>query len=616
MFTSLGRFVYDRHGLILAATAVAFAVFAVLAPGVFERVKQGGFASPSSEASRAEAALAAALDEQTGDLVLLYDAGDRTISGADIDILREVDRIEGAAARSPAVASIISGRQRSELSSDDPRDRHTAATLIAFNGSDDEKRAAYRELEPELRSDVFTVMHGGSIPAALELTAAIESDLRRASFISLPATFVLLLVIFAGVVAAALPVVVGVLAIVGAFAVTRLLTEVMDISVFALPTLEMLGLGLAIDYALFMVNRYREEMGRTGDDARESVARTVGTAGRAIVVSGGTTAISLGSLLFFDSMFFRSMAIGMVAAVLVALVSATLVMPALIALMGHHLGRVRRARVLWPPQRAASWAGGELLRLSSAEFHRFPRTRHELDDRGMWFRLAQLGRRWPLPVVAVVLVVLTIAALPFMRINLNVPDERALPQRFESRQVSELFDAEFPDADTTPAQVALTFSEGDAIFHYDEIAAYEERIGAVDGVLSTLSLTEIGLQLVEEFRSGSGDPVVVAFVEDSIGKLAGGPTALVRVNLAHDAQSAEAQQTVRALRAIAPPASAATLVGGRTAHLLDAKQLLRSTIPPAALYIAVVTFVLLVVQFGSVALPLKAMFLNVASIVA
>lgn len=177
-------------------------------------------------------------------------------------------------------------------------------------GSEVERRDAFELLEPALRSETFDVRAGGSVPAGIELSSAVANDLRRAELIWFPVTFVLLLLVSGGLVAASRPLAAGAVGIPVSLAALTLLGRVMDVSIFAPSIVTMLGLGVTIDYSLFTVSRYREEVAANGDDVRAAVVRTVETAGRAVAFSGLTTALSLASLLLFRETFFRSLALG------------------------------------------------------------------------------------------------------------------------------------------------------------------------------------------------------------------------------------------------------------------------------------------------------------------
>src|SRR5207248_518582 len=192
------------------------------------------------------------------------------------------------------------------------------------------------------------------------------ADVQRAEELSMPVLLVLLLVIFGSLVAAAWPLVIGAVAILGAFVVTRLLTSVTEVSVFAVNIITLIGLGLSIDYSLFVVSRFREEL-RAGHDKRAAVVRTMTTAGRTVAVSGLTVTLALASLLLFPQPFLKSMAYGGMAAVAVAMLAALTVLPAGLAVLGH---RINALRIPLFRRRAADADRGAWARLAHSVMRR------------------------------------------------------------------------------------------------------------------------------------------------------------------------------------------------------------------------------------------------------
>jgi len=356
-----------------------------------------------------------------------------------------------------------------------------------------------------------------------------------------------------------MPLVVGGLAILGAFTALRLITLVTDVSVFAINIVTMLGLGLAIDYALFIVSRFREELaaqpaGRQG--VEDALVRTVATAGRTVAFSGVTVAISLAGLLLFPQMFLRSMAFGGIAAVLVAMAAALTVLPALLAVLGP---RINAGSVPWlrrRPDRATDGSGGA------------------------WYRVAHSVMRRPLAYMAVIVVGLLALGLPFRNVTFGGIDARALPAGTQSRQVSQTLDRDFTRNATTAIEVVV--SGADAA----DLRGYTERLRALPGAT--------GAQVTQTAAD----------------------TSRIAVRYDADPISSRARQLVADVRAVDPPVGSRVLVGGDTAELVDLLGSLGRTLPWMAAFVGLVTFVLLFLAFGSVLLPLKAIVMNLLSLTA
>jgi uncharacterized membrane protein YdfJ with MMPL/SSD domain len=609
-FARLGALVSAHHRAILVASTVLALVGLAIASGTTDALHQGGFDDPGSEAGRAEQVLAEQLSRPSvPDLLVLIDTGGPPIT----DVQPYVDHYQFTAklGAAPAVDQVFSfltfGDER--FLSDDGTGAFMFASLA---GSDSERREGYTsDVAPLLVSDAFEVQTGGTVPAAVELTDEIESDLQRAELLTLPITLVLLLVVFGGVAAAVLPLVAGVLGIIGALAALRLIAGVTDISVFALTIVTMLGLSLAIDYSLFIVNRYREEMGANGDDVPRAVRDTVGSAGRSVAFSGATTALSLASMLFFRETFFRSLAIGGVAAVLIAALVAIVVLPALITLLGLEARREQsegwRRRVRWPLRRAA------------LSFDRFDRRPAQLAPRGFWYRVASIAQRQPVLVATACVVVLVALSLPFLRATLRLPDERQLPPGFESRETIESLDERFSQLDSTPVQVVLSFDEPRALDRYTDIVAYGERLEAVPGVEHVESIGDVPEDRANGIERGSfgiegSELLNVTDLRASLARLISGNVTVVSASLTADPQSPEARSVLDAIREVPLPVGASALYGGETARLDDSIATLKSKAPLVAGYILVVIFVALFLQFRSLLIPLKAVLMNLATV--
>lgn len=338
---------------------------------MFGSLTGAGFDDPASDSARAAQRAAAELGRDDADVVVLYRSPDRTV---DDPAFRQA--VTGTLAALPAD---VVGRTTTFYSTGSPAlvsaDRHATYAVLVLRGDDEEQRTeGLKSIEGALAAPGLETGIGGQVTVGRDIEERIGEDIARAEMLSMPVLLVLLVVIFGSVVAAGLPLAVGVLAILGAFTALRLFTPVTDVSVFAVNVITILGLGLAIDYGLFVVGRFREEL-RRGLSTEEAVVRTMATAGRTVAVSGLTVAIALAGLLIFPQVFLRSMGFGGMAAVLVAMVAALTVLPALLAVLGPRVDALpirrrrspeRPARACGPGSRTASCAARSCTRSPSS----------------------------------------------------------------------------------------------------------------------------------------------------------------------------------------------------------------------------------------------------------
>jgi RND superfamily putative drug exporter len=533
---------------------------------VFGSLISSGFEDPHSESAKALTQVENTVGRDAADVVVLYRDGGRTV---DDPAFRAAVQEHLAGLPSSLVAdtttywSAGTGPQAGALVSTDHT--RTYAVLHLVGDDDDALMDAYEKLEPRLRQAPagLDVQLGGDEAVAHDITTQVSEDIGRAEQLSLPIVLVLLVVVFGGLTAASLPLAIGGLAILGSFTMLRLLTLATDVSVFSINIVTMLGLGLAIDYGLFVVSRFREEL-HGGATTEQALARTMATAGRTVAFSGLTVAIALASLLLFPQVFLRSMGFGGMAAVLVAMVGALTVLPALLAVLGHRVDSLR-VRL---PRRTSSRAGAAAT------------TGH-----GAWYRLARSVMRRPLVYVAVIVPLLLLAGTPFLRVEFGGVDHRALPAGAESRVVAETLQTDFPGGGTTTIDPVVTFRDG-AIDTADQAALqrYVGRLGELPGVTEARVTAEQG------------------------------GTALLSVRHSYQGISAEARSLVGQIRDVPAPAGSEVLVGGRAAELRDLLHSLGSTLPWMGLFVLGVTLVLLFLAFGSVVLPIKAVVMNVLSL--
>ena len=553
MFEAWGRAVSRRRRLTLVITFLFVAFAGAWGTGVFGKLSSGdNFTPPSSPSQREATAAEQVFGRNDADVVVLYRSATMTVT--DPAYRQAVTTALSALPRADVarVSTYWSTGSPSLVSTD----RHSTYAVLQLTGADDAARhqtygAIKNALPPaSLAADGVTARVGGNVATEVAINNEVTADIAKAEGFSMPVLLILLTVIFGSLAAASLPLAIAGVGILGSFTVLRLLTIATTVSIYSLNITTILGVGLGIDYGLFMVTRFREELHRQ-PTVEQAVARTVATAGRTVAVSGVTVALALTSLMLFPVDFLRSMGYGGVATVAVDVAAALTVLPALLAVLGHRVNALRiRRSVQRPPRDETS---------------------------GAWYRLARSVMRRPLVYVAVITIALLALAAPFLRISWGGTDARTLPAASTVRQVTEALDSQFPVNSTDPIEVLITGAD-------PALAPYLQHIDAIPGVT--------GAQV-----TGAKDDAI-----------------RVDVGYTPAPVSSAARHIVTQIRALAPPAGATVLVGGTTAGLVDELASLGSTLPWMALLVCLSTFVLLFLAFGSVVLPLKAIVMNVLSL--
>ncbi len=562
MFEALGRVTYRRRRWVVAV-AVGFLVFAgVWGTQVFGALQGGGFEDPDAESSRAAEVAVRELGREGTDVVVLYSSDELTV-----DDPAFADAVTGTLTALPddlvdRVTTFYDTGAEAFVS----EDRSSTFAVLTLAGDGDARADALDAIAADLDAPGLTTQVGGPLAIDRDINERVSSDIARAETISMPILLVLLVVIFGSVAAASLPLAIGVTAILGAFTALRALTYATEVSIFAVNLVTILGLGLAIDYGLFMVSRFREEI-RRRSSVEDAVAATMATAGRTVAVSGVTVAVSLAGLLIFPQVFLRSMGFGGVAAVLIAMGAALTLLPALLGMLGPKVDAL------------------SVRPLFRRLFRRPPPAAATSDAQGAWYRIAQAVMRRPIVITVATVAVLLALAAPFLRAQFGGIDERVLPAGTESRVVTETIDAAFPsDVDTPITAVVSLPDAADSPAGGQALQAYVTDVAALPGV--------DGVEVTG--ASGNTARVAVAYEGDPIG--------------------GEAQDLVADVRAVPAPDGGEVLVGGQTATLVDLLDSLGDLLPWMALMVVAATFVLLFLAFGSVVLPVKALVMNVLSL--
>ncbi|HEY3906627.1 MAG TPA: MMPL family transporter [Streptosporangiaceae bacterium] len=568
MFETWGRTAYRRRWLVLAIAAIGIAVFAAWGTGVFGALqKAGGFNAPGSQSQQEQALAAKTFGRDSGDVVVLYSS--KQLRVGDPAFKSAVTRTLAAL---PAGKVISTATYWPSHSTDfvNKAGNETYAVIELAGHSDAARITNYDAISGKLSAPGLTTRIGGFTPTEEAINHEVTSDIGRAEGLSMPILLILLLFIFGGLVAASLPLAVGGIAILGSFTALRLITLVTPVAIYSVNITTILGLGLAIDYGLFIVGRFREELRKSGPDSTQAaLARTMATAGRTVAVSGVTVSVALASLMLFPETFLRSMGYGGVATVVVDMLAALTVLPALLAVLGPRVNALRVRGAL-----RVRAAGSQAPRSLTDE------------STGGWYRLARSVMRRPVAYAATIVVVLLALGAPFLHVVWGGTDARVLPAAAQARVVTEALNRDFAGNPTAPIESLVSFTGpiAGSPARGAELTSYANDLARVPGV--------IGAQ--------------VAGVRDNI----------ARVDLRYNADpmSVAARTIVTQARAVAPPAGAHAVIGGQTAQLADELSSLSSTLPWMALVMAAATFVLLFLAFGSVVLPLKAIVMNVLSL--
>ncbi|MGK5631381.1 MMPL family transporter [Streptomyces sp. URMC 123] len=570
---------------VIAAWLLLCALCALPAATVFDRLSSGGFTVAGAESDRAADVAGERFGRDTPDAILLF----RSEKPAELHGRALVTAVENAwrpladrtaqPDRTPRPepgardgpdgrdGPDTAGRARLTLS----EDGQAVLLSVLLRGDDDEsKRRTFARLRADLRPPAnVSVIHGGSIPFLEEASARSRADLVRAEMIAAPVLLVLLILVFGSVVAAVLPLCIGGIAVLVALAVLRVASSVTEISVFAVNTVTMVGFGLAVDYGLLIITRFREER-RLRGATDEALTATLRTAGHTVAFSAGLVAVALAALAFFPLAFMRSLAIGGVAVVVAAAGAALTALPALLGLLGRRLDKGRSPLLGDRSGRHRAAAGG----------HR----RHAVGRSGFWYGLALLVARRPALWLAACTAVLVAAALPVTHVAFAGISERTLPESSETRRVLQAVHRDFPAEERARIEAVVRREDG-------PIAAPEGRRALREWLAAA------------ERSPRVGEVEVVATEGDA---------ALVAVRPADTAPAVE-QTAVRQLRETRAPPGLTVLVGGDAAFDVDMLAALRSHVLPVALAIALVTFVVLVLMFRSLLLPAKAVLTSLLS---
>jgi uncharacterized membrane protein YdfJ with MMPL/SSD domain len=531
----------ERHGRTVVIVAVVLAIAAgAYGAGVADRLDPYGADDPATESVKATERLQDAGYRETGVVVLVNHVDVRSAAGRErIDALTKRISADKDVA---AVASVYTTGSRDFVS----RDGTSTYLAVRLSPTDDREIQDAGERISTALAQQPGVLVGGAAVAQQQANHQVEEDLRRAELYAFPILFLLSLLFFRGLVAAALPLVVGGLTIVSTMVTLSVASELGSISIFALNLVIGLGLGLAIDYSLFIVSRYREEMAKTGPGL-DAMRRTMATAGRTVLFSAITVAGAIASLLVFPQRFLYSMGVGGALVALIAAAVALIVLPAILAVLGARVNALSPA---------------------------FLRGRAERDARpaeeGFWYRLSRLVMRIPGRIAIASAALLIALGIPFFSMQSTTVDAQVLPQSASANRVDDALRADFPPFRDSPIQLSVTGGSREA----ESLARDAARLPGVAQVRPPVRL--------------QGDDYVVEVVSSN------------------PPLSGASEDLVASLRRVEGHAQTT----GVTAGFVDLKESLADHLPLMLAIVVAVTLVVLFLFTGSVVLPIKQILMN------
>ncbi len=587
MLGALGGFAIRRRALILGLAGAWFAIAVGLLGSGLGRLSTGSI--QGLEAGRA----GRLVDEVTGrdpDTTFLAIFSSPAADPSGPEFREAVERALAPLTRDDRVGAVVTPWNASSLVADGMVDRpgHTAFALISVRVDFSQAARAYPHLRSEIHSDSLSIACTGRLAFMHDLDDILEHDLLRAEALSLPLCVLLLTAVFGTVVAALLPVCVGGLAVISGLAVVVVLSRFVDLAQYTLNVCSLVGLGVAIDYSLFIVSRYREELS-AGLGYPEALQRALGTAGRVVLFSGFAVTIGLSGLLFYSRSYLMAMGLGGAIVVGFAVIFALTFLPALLAVLGPriHAGRVPIA--IFRP------------------------------NASIWHRTARWVMRRPIAVLVPTLGCMLLMGVPFLRLRMAASDVRVLPLDSEARAGFELLRRHFPDASSNHITVAVEFPSAPAldVERIEALYDFTARARDLPNVIRAQGIVDPSRFLPREAWPGlllSPPPEFAATVEQAKRLSVGDHTVLVDVTSDAAPESREARAIVRALRQDRRVADGTALVTGQTAADVDATEYIVERAPRIIAMVVGVTYVVLFFLLGSVLLPIKAVAVNLLSI--
>ena len=551
MFGALASLAQHRAKRTVIVAAVFFVVAGVLGGSVAKRLDPYGADDPSTQSVIADNKLEDAGFRDASVIVLIQGASPTDPAGQ-----AKIGSVEQQVKSDSDVAGVI-GYAETHNPDFLSKDRRSTYLAVSLKPTDDKDlQDAGKRIKSELSGDPGVTV-GGYAVATEQVNKQVEHDLRVAEILVFPLLFLLTFLFFRSGVAAMLPLLIGGLAIVGTFLLLRIASEVGSVSIFALNLTTGLGLGLAIDYSLFVVSRYREEIAKSGA-GMQAMRTTMATAGRTVFFSSITVAAAMASLLVFPQRFLYSMGLGGTMVALLAATIALTVLPAVLALLGTRVNALSPAFLQRRAEREARPA-----------------------QEGFWYRLAQFVRRRPIPIATITVALLIVVGIPFWSLKFTSVDAQVLPESASARQVDDVLRADFPPFRDSPIRLLVENGSPAAV------GAVQRQLTALHGIVAVNPPRQLP----------NGDYVIEAISDSPY-------------------IDTSSRDLVRQIRALPDPAGTTVLVTGAAAHFVDFQHSLATHAPIALAIIVVSTLIVLFLMTGSVILPVKQLLMNILNLTA
>lgn len=561
---------------------VALGVFGV---PVAKSLSPSGFSDPGSESAHAAALLTEKFDQGDVQMLIVVSSPD----GIDAQKVRDVGTgIVADLNDNPHVADVSSPWTTPPAAAADlvSRDRTAGLIVAGIKGTEAQQQTWAKEISEQVtRTDDkddagIVVKTGGTAMVNVQITEQSQRDLLVMESLAIPLSFLVLVWVFGGLLAAALPVAIGGMAIIGALAVLRLVTFATDVSIFALNLATAMGLALAIDYTLLILSRYRDELA-AGADRPEAIKRTMTTAGRTVIFSATTVALSMSAMVLFPMHFLKSFAYAGVATVAFAAAAAVIVTPAALVLLGDRLDSL------------------DVRRLARRILRR-PEPQPVPVEQRFWYRCATSVMRRALPLGVVVVALLLVLGVPFLGVKWGFPDDRVLPQSASAHQVGDQLRTEFADNTDTNVTIVIPDSQG---LSPGDLTTYAMELSRVPDVPAVSAPTGTFVD-----GAKAGPPSAPTGEKD-------GSTFLTVTSSAPLFSDASETQLDR-LHAVEGPGGRDVQMTGTAQINRDSVDAITTKLPLVLGLIAVIMFALLFLLTGSVVVPLKALVLNMLSLTA
>nr|HRD13319.1 MMPL family transporter [Mycobacterium sp.] len=591
MFAWWGRTVY-RYRFIVIAVMVALCLGGgIYGASLGKHVTQSGFYDEGSQSVHASLLADAAYGRDTsGHIIAIYTAPDGKTVDDPAFQKKILDNLAAAEKDHPdrILRSIGYFKSPELLSNMADADKKHAFMSIQLKGNDDDTILNnFKDVKNDFFIEGVNVKLAGLQPLAAELTGTIGEDQQRAEVAAIPLVAVLLFFVFGGVVAASLPAIIGGLSIMGALGIMRLIAEFAPVHFFAQPVVTLIGLGIAIDYGLFIVSRFREEIAE-GYDTETAVRRTVMTAGRTVIFSAVIIVASSLPLLLFPQGFLKSITYAIIASVMLSAILSITVLAATLGILGPNVDALGVRTLLRVPF-LRDWKVSRTIIDWLAEKTQKTKTRQEVEN-GFWGKLVNRVMKRPILFAAPIIVFMIVLIIPLGKLALGGISEKYLPPDNSVRQAQEEFDKIFPGFRTEPLTLVMK-NEGGQPVTDQQVAEVRNRAMAVSGFTDPDNNPDAMWKERPYLDGASKDPSVRVI-----------QNGLVNRN--------DAAKKLSELRSITPPKGVSLYVGGTPALEQDSIHSLFGKLPLMVLLLITTTTILMFLAFGSLVLPIKAALMS------